>query len=215
MNMVITKEMLESARTKKGGYTAAQKRMGQLKAGKQKGWSKSLIGRPCTDDWWKKFKNAVPKKRRQKEKPVTNAMTVEKDWAWNPKPQDIPEKKELNRKRLTRKQARAASYTDPKEFYKSPEWRLLRVRVLERFQCKCMMCGRSPKEHGIVIHVDHIKPRSKFPELGLDFNNLQILCDDCNIGKSNKYETDWRPLEREADEDLDREHLSNIINIHC
>jgi len=43
------------------------------------------------------------------------------------------------------------------------------------------------------IHVDHIKPRSKFPELELVFDNLQVLCDDCNIGKSNVDSTDFRP----------------------
>ena len=81
---------------------------------------------------------------------------------------------------------------DP-NFYYSDEWRILRVRVLEKYECKCMMCGRSPKDHKIIIHVDHIKPISKYPELCLEFNNLQLLCEDCNIGKSNKYETDYRP----------------------
>lgn len=79
------------------------------------------------------------------------------------------------------------------DFYKSKEWRSLRVRVLEKYECKCMMCGHSPKEHGIVMHVDHIKPRSTHPHLQLREDNLQLLCEDCNLGKSNKYKTDWRP----------------------
>lgn len=41
--------------------------------------------------------------------------------------------------------------------------------------------------------MDHIKPRSKYPHLELVFNNLQILCKNCNQGKSNIDETDWRP----------------------
>lgn len=86
-----------------------------------------------------------------------------------------------------------STYKDNDGFYTSREWRALRVRVLEKYECKCMMCGMSPKKHGIVVHVDHIKPRSKYPSLSLDFNNLQILCEDCNLGKSNKYDTDWRP----------------------
>ena len=57
-----------------------------------------------------------------------------------------------------------------------------------------MCCGRSPKEHGIVIHVDHIKPRSKYPKLELAFDNMQLLCAACNYGKSNIDNTDWRPL---------------------
>tara|TARA_R110002167_G_scaffold20891_2_gene76088 strand:+ start:1440 stop:2018 length:579 start_codon:yes stop_codon:yes gene_type:complete len=78
-------------------------------------------------------------------------------------------------------------------FYKSRAWRELRVAILEKYECKCMMCGCSPKEHGIVVHVDHIKPRSTHPHLELKEDNLQILCEDCNLGKSNYYITDWRP----------------------
>ena len=78
-------------------------------------------------------------------------------------------------------------------FYKSREWREVRVAILEEYECKCMMCGCSPKEHGIVVHVDHIKPRSTHPHLELRKDNLQILCEDCNLGKSNHYITDWRP----------------------
>ncbi|WP_106598587.1 HNH endonuclease [Dyadobacter jiangsuensis] len=54
-----------------------------------------------------------------------------------------------------------------------------------------MCCGLTPPR--AKMHVDHIKPRSKFPRLELDINNLQILCQYCNIGKSNLYEDDWRP----------------------
>jgi 5-methylcytosine-specific restriction endonuclease McrA len=78
------------------------------------------------------------------------------------------------------------------EFYKSREWRELRVKALINNGRKCCLCGRNPKEHGIILHVDHIKPRSKYPELELKLRNLQILCEDCNLGKSNKYEDDWR-----------------------
>ena len=91
------------------------------------------------------------------------------------------------------------------------EWKQIRVRVLEKYECRCMMCGRNPRDHGVVIHVSHIKPRSKYPELSLDFDNLQILCDECNTGKSNKYETDWRPESEENVSDrLDEAHLASI-----
>lgn len=76
-------------------------------------------------------------------------------------------------------------------FYSSREWRALRVKVLVEQGRKCCLCGRTPKD-GIILHVDHIKPRSKYPELELKKSNLQILCEDCNMGKSNKYEEDWR-----------------------
>jgi 5-methylcytosine-specific restriction endonuclease McrA len=53
------------------------------------------------------------------------------------------------------------------------------------------LCGTAPTP-GKPLHVDHIKPRSKYPELEYEISNLQILCDDCNLGKGNRDEIDWR-----------------------
>lgn len=58
----------------------------------------------------------------------------------------------------------------------------LRFRILERDRC-CKLCGRGPKE-GIKLHIDHIIPYSLGGTTTLD--NLQTLCQDCNIGKSNR-----------------------------
>jgi len=96
----------------------------------------------------------------------------------------------VKKKKPKRKKIKPAS----NKFYKSEEWLQLRYRVLSIFQAKCMCCGRTPSEHGIVVHVDHIKPRSKYPELELDINNMQILCAACNLGKSNLDNTNWRSL---------------------
>ena len=76
-------------------------------------------------------------------------------------------------------------------FYNSNEWKALRYKVLVAAMGKCECCGASSKS-AAVLHVDHIKPRSKFPELALEFSNMQVLCEMCNIGKSNKDDTDWR-----------------------
>lgn len=78
------------------------------------------------------------------------------------------------------------------DFTLSPEWRTLRYAALKKYGKKCMCCGRGP-EHGVIMHVDHIKPRSRFPELALELTNLQILCEDCNLGKGAWDETDHRP----------------------
>lgn len=77
-------------------------------------------------------------------------------------------------------------------FYRSSEWRSLRYQVLREQSACCACCGRSPRVHGIVLHVDHILPRSKFPHFALDKSNLQVLCDDCNLAKSNTTFDDWR-----------------------
>ncbi|WP_413301041.1 HNH endonuclease [Bacillus sp. 1P10SD] len=58
----------------------------------------------------------------------------------------------------------------------------LRFKVLERDRA-CKLCGRTPKD-GIKLHVDHITPYSFGGATVLE--NLQALCEECNIGKSNK-----------------------------
>lgn len=81
-------------------------------------------------------------------------------------------------------------------FCSTAVWKELRYRVLKASSGKCSLCGASASG-GAVLHVDHIKPKSLFPDLALDESNLQVLCADCNIGKSNKDDTDWRASEIE------------------
>ena len=82
-------------------------------------------------------------------------------------------------------------YEHSKYFLKTQKWRLLRYKALKQSNGRCCLCGRSAKD-GVVLHVDHIIPISKDPSKKLDINNLQVLCEDCNFGKSNKDYTDWR-----------------------
>ena len=77
------------------------------------------------------------------------------------------------------------------KFYQSSEWRDVRYKALVKHGNRCCCCGASPKR-GAVIHVDHIKPRSIYPEYALNLDNLQVLCEQCNLAKSNTDETDWR-----------------------
>jgi len=60
----------------------------------------------------------------------------------------------------------------------------LRFRVLERDRFTCKACGRSPA-HGdpVKLHADHILAWSNGGETV--FENLQTLCMDCNLGKSD------------------------------
>jgi hypothetical protein len=80
------------------------------------------------------------------------------------------------------------------DFLQSYAWRRLRMEVLSHYGAKCMCCGVTPRD-GAVMNVDHIKPRKLFPELALEFSNLQILCNECNHGKGNWNMMDWRPKE--------------------
>lgn len=77
------------------------------------------------------------------------------------------------------------------EFYASWEWKRLRYDFIKDKQRRCECCGASPTD-GIRIVVDHIKPIRRFWHLRLDRMNLQMLCDDCNMGKGSRDETDWR-----------------------
>lgn len=60
----------------------------------------------------------------------------------------------------------------------------MRFKVMVRDSFKCCICGRSPSSTpGLVLHIDHIKPWSKGGETVME--NLQTLCQDCNLGKSD------------------------------
>ncbi|MCL5047269.1 MAG: HNH endonuclease [Firmicutes bacterium] len=60
----------------------------------------------------------------------------------------------------------------------------LRYKIIKRDGKRCRHCGRSPQD-GITLHVDHIVPISKGGKTVE--NNLQTLCADCNLGKSDRY----------------------------
>jgi hypothetical protein len=60
----------------------------------------------------------------------------------------------------------------------------LRLKVLFRDRFRCVYCGRSPAtELGVTLHVDHKQAWSKGGPT--EFNNLQTLCDRCNLGKGD------------------------------
>lgn len=59
----------------------------------------------------------------------------------------------------------------------------LRYEVLKRDQYRCCICGSTAKD-GVKLEVDHIIPVSKGGRTVMD--NLQVLCERCNRGKSNK-----------------------------
>jgi HNH endonuclease len=67
-------------------------------------------------------------------------------------------------------------------FYTTPEWRVARLTVIQRDGRVCKMCS----ERIVLsrdVSVDHIRPRSRYPELALELTNLQVLCRRCNSSK--------------------------------
>lgn len=60
----------------------------------------------------------------------------------------------------------------------------LRFTILQRDNFSCNKCGRSPAtDSSVILHVDHILPWSKGGETEIE--NLETLCKNCNLGKSN------------------------------
>ncbi len=74
----------------------------------------------------------------------------------------------------------------PKGSHKTKRNINLRMRfiTIRRDNFKCRSCGKSPAtDSRIILHVDHIKAWSKGGETAPE--NLQTLCSECNIGKSD------------------------------
>ena len=59
-----------------------------------------------------------------------------------------------------------------------------RFKVMQRDNFKCQICGASPAtQAGVLLHIDHIVPVAKGGQATMD--NLQTLCQKCNLGKSD------------------------------
>jgi diadenosine tetraphosphate (Ap4A) HIT family hydrolase len=65
-----------------------------------------------------------------------------------------------------------------------------RLTLLARAKGRCEACGATKDDRP--LHIDHIKPRSKGGTNAIE--NLQVLCDKCNLAKSNKVEIDFRKI---------------------
>lgn len=80
-------------------------------------------------------------------------------------------------------------------FYGTPEWKNLRAKFISQERQRvgrltCSICGYLV---GSDITVDHIKPRSHYPELALSIKNLAIAHRSCNSAKGAKV-----PLQQKA-----------------
>ena len=85
-------------------------------------------------------------------------------------------------------ESRGLSIWDHRLLETDPVPNSLRYQVLKAAGGKCELCGITAKD--AVLHVDHIQPRSKGGKNSAD--NLQCLCEQCNLGKSNRDDTDFR-----------------------
>ena len=125
------------------------------------------------------------------------------------------EAKEKNEKSLLSPSHKQHYRGKQNNFYNSREWHKLRYTAFLKYGRKCLVCGADHKK-GARLHVDHIKPISKYPDLAFSLDNLQILCALCNSGKGSWDETDWREEQgNQAMDILEQEmnsHMQEIIN---
>ncbi len=104
-------------------------------------------------------------------------------------PKAIELRRKVREKTCTKKET-PLSRQARQDFYKSQEWRALRFIVLKEQGARCCLCGTTSATD--IMHVDHIVPLSWDWGLRLTKNNLQILCESCNLGKKNTDATDFR-----------------------
>jgi len=84
---------------------------------------------------------------------------------------------------------RAEAMSNAEQFYASPEWNAMRMAVVALSDGLCKSCRRRLRHKGDLT-VDHILPRSRFPERALDPANLQVLCRRCNSRKGACHRVD-------------------------
>jgi 5-methylcytosine-specific restriction endonuclease McrA len=89
--------------------------------------------------------------------------------------------------------ANAFHYDMAQAFYRSRDWRELSYVTKQLAGWRCQCCGKSAAD-GVKIVCDHIKPIRHFWELRLDPDNVQCLCEDCNLGKGSWDDTDFREV---------------------
>ena len=82
-------------------------------------------------------------------------------------------------------QERNVRIEEQRQFYTSAEWNSIRGLVIDEDGRVCALCRKYIKNEKDIT-VDHKKPRSKYPELQLNRDNLQVLCRSCNSKKGDR-----------------------------
>ncbi|VVH65724.1 hypothetical protein BSPLISOX_2278 [uncultured Gammaproteobacteria bacterium] len=85
----------------------------------------------------------------------------------------------------------------------------------EDFNKSCGYCDDPNLYYGqkLDYHIDHFKPKSRFPELEVEYKNLVYSCPYCNRAKSNKWKAKngfIDPCSQEYDKNLQRDDKGQI-----
>jgi 5-methylcytosine-specific restriction endonuclease McrA len=177
--MVVTKEWLAKFRSPNNGYFSAQTMALGLVYPPKKGWLKRIIGKEISEEQRIAFEAGATSKSKAR-KAVKNLNRS-----------NIEIAAQLSKAQKTHRPIPSNDYVTTDAFLQSYEWRKLRMEALKLHGARCQCCGATPAT-GAIMNVDHIKPRRLFPAKALDLSNLQVLCHECNHGKGNWDQTDWR-----------------------
>jgi len=85
------------------------------------------------------------------------------------------------KKRLTEQRGRTKE--SQSGFYNTKEWKVLRSRFIKENPICCECEKRGKIRYAEVV--DHIKAIDEYPELNLEYTNLQSLCNYHHIRKTN------------------------------
>ena len=87
----------------------------------------------------------------------------------------------------------------PEVFFNKYKQDDVRKALAEMYSKLCCYCE---SKVGIVDfpHIEHLKPKSIFPEHTFDWDNLHLACTQCNTAKGNKWDKKYPILDPSRDE---------------
>ena len=74
----------------------------------------------------------------------------------------------------------------------SNNYLIYKEQLVKDFRDLCGYCGKNRNYFFDNFQIDHFRPKSKYPDLKNDYNNLVLSCPICNRNKSD----DWPPNDK-------------------
>ena len=192
----VTREMMAWASTSPSGCGFVKSQIKLLKEQginhKSNGWLKKMVGKRYPKSWFDRFCEAGGARRQSnyadagvsisdgpvryfeflKKQSETKVFRKSSGVCMPPHPSEF--KQSLPKTTFVESSLK-------KELFESEDWKFLRSYALRRGKYTCQHCRAT----GVRMHVDHKIPITVDWSRRLDLLNLQVLCEDCNVGKSN------------------------------
>ena len=89
--------------------------------------------------------------------------------------------------------------------YWSPEWRMLRAKLITAAGWRCSVCKRTRAD----LEIDHIIPMAR-GGAALDERNLSVKCADCHREKTRRENGNPVSPERAAWRELAKKEVGNV-----